>query len=107
MTTQSLIFGSIDGISEKDYLRLKPTLSQRFDAAGWKDGSLVINSMRDHGKLKDVFSQIADRIGEDGFGSLLYVGQGSVVCFYFGCRRYVGRRYREPLPPEWWPADRS
>jgi hypothetical protein len=107
MTTQSLIFGSIDGISEKDFLRLKPTLNRRFDTAAWKDGSLVIKSMRDHGTLKDVFSQIAERIGENGLGSLLYVGQGNVVCFYFGCRRYVGRRYREPAPPDWWPNGRT
>lgn len=102
MTTQSLIFGSIEGMAEKDFLRLKPVLQERFDNAVWREGSLVIKSMRDHGSLKEVFSRIAQRIGEDGWGSLLYVGQGSVVCFFFGCRRYAGRRYREPVPPEWW-----
>lgn len=102
MTTISMIFGTIEGIPRQDYDRLKDTLRRHFDEVGWKDGSLVIKSFREHGPVKEIFAKIAACVQSDSFGTLLYVGHGNVACFYFGHNRYLGRRFKEPPPPEWW-----
>jgi hypothetical protein len=102
MAGRSLIFGSVKGLSQKVFRRMRRTLEERFDSVAWKDDTLIIHSLRQHGRLKPVFGAIAEGVEEGGGGSLLFVGNGQVVCFYFGPGRFVGRRYREPKPPEWW-----
>ena len=102
MATQSMIVGTIDGISKKDFDRLKEELRRCFDEVGWKNGALVIRSSRDHDSVKDVFSRISNAVQPGKFGTLLYVGHGNVACFYFGSRQYVGKRFKEPTPPDWW-----
>ena len=102
MTSQSMIVGTIDGIRRNDFERLKGPLRRCFEEVGWKDGALVIKSSRDHDSVKEIFAQIADCVQPDKFGSLLYVGHGNVACFFFGHKRYVGRRFKEPAPPDWW-----
>jgi len=97
-----MILGTIEGISEQDFQRLKAELCRYFDEVRWKDESLVIKSWRDHGSVKPIFTRIAESIRPGRFGTLLYVGHGNVACFYFGSNRYVGRRFREPTPPDWW-----
>jgi len=101
-TSRSMIFGTIDGISKKNFGRLQKELNRRFDEVRWKNGALVIQSSRDHGQLKDIFTKITASIEPERFGTLLYVGHGNIVCFYFKQKEYVGRRYKEPTPPDWW-----
>lgn len=107
MTSQSMIIGTIEGVSKRDFNRLKQTLQSRFDEVGWSNDMLVVRSSRDHGQLKDVFTMIADTVKKGKFGSLLYVGHGNVACFYFGHKKYVGRKYKEPRPPGWWKPDKK
>ncbi len=102
MNSHSIIFGSINGILEKDFDRLKKELAGRFDEVGWKNNVLVIKSARDHNEVKGIFAKISACVQKGQFGTLLYVGHGNVACFYFGHKKYVGRKYREPAPPDWW-----
>lgn len=102
MASQSMILGTIEGISRNDFNAMKTDLRRHFDEVGWKDGALVIKSARDHEPVKSIFARIAGSIAPGKFGTLLYVGHGNVACFYFGHGKYVGRRYREPKPPDWW-----
>jgi hypothetical protein len=102
MVSQSLILGSIKGISKKDYDQLKFNLQECFDKVVWKDHTIFIRSERRHSGIKRMFGKIADRIAEGQYGSLLYVGNDKVVCIYFGHKKFVGKQYREPRPPAWW-----
>jgi len=102
MTSQSMIVGTINGVSKKDFDRLKKELTKRFDEVGWKNDVLLIKSERNHEAVKGVFTKIAACVHPGQFGTLLYVGHGNVACFYFGHKKYVGRRYKEPTPPDWW-----
>ena len=102
MAAYSMIVGTIDGISRKDFDRLKEDLRRYFDEVGWNNGALAIKSSRDHDTVKDIFAKIATCVQPGKFGSLLYVGHGNVACFYFGHQQYVGRRFKEPTPPDWW-----
>lgn len=101
-TARSMILGSIDGISKSGYGKLEARLKDRFDQVSWRQGAVVIQSVRDHGRLKEVFADIAAAMAPGRYGTLLYVGHGNVACFYFAHGKYVGRRYREPAPPDWW-----
>ena len=92
----------IQGISGDDFEELQKELRQRFDSVSWNNGSLTILSVRDHGRLKDLFAKLAACVKPGHYGSLLYVGHGNVACFYFGSGRYLGKRYKEPVPPDWW-----
>lgn len=102
MAAQSIILGTIDGISKTDYERLKKELKECFQHVAWKDNTLIIKSEKQHRRVKMVATKIADCIPEGKFGSLLYVGNDRVVCIYFGHKQFVGKEYGEPEPPEWW-----
>jgi len=102
MATQSIILGTINGISKKDYNTLKKELQERFENVGWKDNTLIIKSEKKHDRFKGIATKIADCITEGKFGSLLYVGYDRVVCIYFGHKKFVGKQYGEPEPPDWW-----
>ena len=102
MATQSIILGTINGISKKAYDKLKKELQEYFEYVGWKDNTLIIKSEKKHERIKVIATKIADYIPEGKFGSLLYVGNDRVVCIYFGHKRFVGKQYREPDPPDWW-----
>lgn len=102
MAVQSIILGTISGISEIDYKKLKKDLSQNFEKVAWKNNTLFINSSKKHEHLKEVAAKIADCVAEGEYGSLLFVGNNRVVCIYLGHKRFVGKQYREPIPPEWW-----
>jgi hypothetical protein len=104
MASQSMILGSIEGIGKQDFNRLQGKLRRCFDEVGWKDGVLSINSSREHERLKEIFVDLSQCIQKGQFGSLLYVGHGNVACFYFGHQKYVGKRFRQPAPPDWWGA---
>jgi len=97
-----MLLGSIDGIKKIDFERLKRSLDACFDEVQWKDNRLTIKSSREHPPVKEIFSKIAASVQPGCFGSLLYVGHGNIACFYFGHKQYVGRRFKEPTPPEWW-----
>ena len=105
MESQSLIFGCINGISKQNFDVLQPELQSYFEKSAWRDGALIIRSEREHAYMRKIFTLIASRISTGSYGSLLYVGSGNVVCFYFGHQKVTGRRYREPTPPEWWQND--
>jgi len=102
MALQSIILGTINGISKTDYEKLKRDLNQYFEKSVWMDNTLSINSSKKHGHIKDIAAKIADCISKGEYGSLLFVGNNQVVCIYFGHKRFVGKPYREPSPPEWW-----
>ena len=102
MSANSIILGTIDGISKKDFERLKKELKECFQQVGWKDNTLIIKSDRQHHRVKIIATKIADCIQEGKFGSLLYIGNDRVVCIYFGHKQFVGKQYGEPEPPEWW-----
>ena len=102
MAVQSIIVGSINGISKIDYDKIKADLLKSFEKVVWKDNTLSIQSSKKHHRLKDMAAKIADRIAENGYGSLLFIGNSRVVCIYFGHKRFVSRPYKEPVPPEWW-----
>ena len=102
MNSQSMIVGAINGISKKAFDGLKKELTERFDEVGWNNDVLAIKSARDHKAVKGIFTKIAACVQEGKSGSLLYVGHGNVACFYFGHKKYVGKKYREPAPPDWW-----
>lgn len=102
MASQSMILGSIEGVVKKDFDRLKTKLKGRFDEVGWKNNVLSIKSSREHGQLKTLFTELSQCIQKGKFGSLLYVGHGNVACFYFGHQQYVGKKFKQPVPPEWW-----
>ena len=102
MAAQSIILGSISGISNINYEKLKKDLSRYFEKFGWKDNTLFINSSKKHKHIKDIAAKIADCIPKGEFGSLLFVGNKRVVCIYLGHKRFVGKPYKEPTPPEWW-----
>ena len=104
MAAHSIIFGTIDGISKKDFERLKQELEECFQQVRWNDNTLIIKSEKKHRRIKVVATKIADCIAEGKFGSLLYVGNDRVVCIYFGHRQFAGKQYGEPEPPEWWGA---
>ena len=102
MVSQSLILGSIKGISKKDYNQLKIDLQGYFDKVAWKDHTIYIRSEKRHRRIKEIFGKIADCVSEGQFGSLLYVGNDKVACIYFGHKKFVAKQYREPSPPAWW-----
>ena len=102
MAVQSIIIGTINGISKIHYEELKKDLNRYFEKVGWKDNTLLINSSKKHEHIKNIANKIADCIAEGEYGSLLYVGNNRVVCIYFGHKRFVGKQYKEPVPPEWW-----
>jgi len=102
MAVQSTILGSINGISNIDYQKLKKDLSRNFEKFAWKDNTLFINSSKKHEHLKAIAAKIADCIPKGEYGSLLFVGNKRVVCIYLGHKRFVGKPYREPTPPDWW-----
>jgi len=104
MAVQSIILGSINGISKIDYEKLKADLSKSFEKVVWKNNTLSIQSSKKHHRLKDIAAKIADRICENEYGSLLFIGNNRVVCIYFGHKRFISRPYKEPEPPEWWGA---
>ncbi len=105
MAVQSIILGSINGISKIDYEKLKADLSKSFEKVVWKNRTLSIQSSKKHHRLKDIAAKIADRICENEYGSLLFIGNNRVVCIYFGHKRFISRPYKEPEPPEWWEAE--
>ncbi len=107
MAEQSIILGTIDGISKRDYELLKKDLSAYFDKAGWKNNTLYINSSKKHESVKEIATKIANCIGAGKYGSLLFIGNNRVVCIFFGHKRFVAKHYIEPEPPDWWggPAD--
>ncbi len=102
MAAHSLILGTIDGISKKDFDRLKSELKECFDQVAWKDNTLIIKSERQHQRIKTIATRIADCIPDGKFGSLLYIGNDRVACIYFGHKQFVGKQYAEPEPPLWW-----
>lgn len=102
MASKSLILGTINGISRKHYGAIESDLKAVFDNVRWKDDKLYIKSEKKHHRVRLVFQKIADSMQEDKFGSLLYVGNSRVACIYFGHKRFVGKQYREPDPPDWW-----
>jgi len=102
MAAQSIILGTIDGISKKDYERLQKELKDCFQQVGWKDDTLVIKSEKQHHRIKIIATRIADCVQVGKFGSLLYIGNDRVVCIYFGHKQFIGKQYGEPEPPEWW-----
>ena len=107
MASHSIIMGTINGVSRSDFRQLEPTLKDAFDTVGWKEGEIIIRSERFHDRVKDVFGQIADRIGKNGFGTLLYVGNNRVACIYFGPGKFAAKEYREPIPPDWWGVEET
>ena len=102
MAAHSIILGTIDGISKKDFERLKKELKECFQNVAWKDDTLIIKSEKQHHRIKIIATKIADCIPDGKFGSLLYIGNDRVVCIYFGHKQFVGKQYGEPEPPEWW-----
>jgi hypothetical protein len=102
MASSSLILGTIRGIPKRHYKTLEEELKASFENVGWKDNTLYIRSEKKHSRVRWIFQKIADAMQEGKFGSLLYVGNNRVACIYFGHKRFVGRQYREPNPPEWW-----
>jgi len=102
MAAHSIILGTIEGISKGDFERISKDLKQCFEHVGWKNDTLIIKSEKQHHRVKLVATKIADCIQEGKFGSLLYIGNDRVVCIYFGHRRFVGKQYGEPEPPDWW-----
>ena len=105
MGSPSLIFGTINGISKRDFDVLQPELQDYFEKVAWCNGAMTIRSEHEHARMRKIFTRIASRISAGSYGSLFYVGNGNVACFYFGCQKVTGRRYREPTPPEWWQND--
>ena len=105
MAVQSIILGTINGISKIDYEKLKADLSKSFEKVAWKNNTLSIQSSKKHHRLKDIATKIADRICENEYGSLLFIGNSRVVCIYLGHKRFVSRPYKEPEPPAWWGAE--
>lgn len=102
MAEQSIILGTIDGISQPDYERLKNDLFDYFDQVGWKNNTLFINSSKKHDSIKGIAKKIANCIEIGKFGSLLFIGNNRVVCIFFGTKRFVAKHYIEPEPPDWW-----
>jgi hypothetical protein len=102
MSSQSMVIGSIDGISEVDFNRLRSELEPCFEKVVWKNNRLTIKSNGAHRDLKKMFQSMADCIQPGHFGSLLYVGRGTVACFYFGHKQVSGKKFIEPEPPAWW-----
>ena len=94
--------GRIDGVSKDSFEEIRAELESCFEHVMWRDDALTIKSERHHEGLKDSFGLIAARINEDKFGSLLYIGNDRVACFFFGRGRFVGKEYKEPDPPDWW-----
>jgi hypothetical protein len=102
MSSHSMVIGSIDGISEADFKRLRSELEQCFEKVVWKNKRLIIKSDGEHRDLKKVFQTLADHVRPGHFGSMLYVGKGTVACFYFGHKQVIGKKFIEPDPPAWW-----
>ena len=102
MAEHSIIMGTVEGISRRDFLELEPELQAAFDLVRWKDDSVVIRSQRLHDKVRALFQKIADAVSEGSYGSLLYIGNGRVAAIYFGSGRFKAIEYNEPTPPEWW-----
>jgi hypothetical protein len=102
MASRSIILGTINGISQSDFDSLKQELQDCFDKVGWKNNALFIKSDREHRRLKSIFTKISESISQGDSGSLLYVGDEKVACVYFGHKKFVGKSYREPRPPDWW-----
>lgn len=102
MESQSIILGTINGISKKDFDILKKDLQRNFDTVAWKDDAILIKSERRHLRMKSIFTRISEFISQGKYGSLLYVGNEKVACIYLGHKKFEGRRFKEPAPPDWW-----
>jgi len=102
MAVQSIILGTISGISKFDYEKLKKDLDAYFEKAWWKDNTLSVSSTKKHDSIKKIATKIANCICEGEYGSLLFIGNNRVVCIFFGHKCFVGKPYLEPDPPEWW-----
>jgi len=107
MTSQSIILGTINGISKRDFDILKKDLEKCFDKVGWKDNAIFIKSEKNHPRMKSIFTRIADYISKNNFGSLLYIGNEKVVCVYFGHKKFEGKTFRQPKTPDWWESDQE
>lgn len=105
MESQSIILGTINGISKKDFDILKKDLQNNFDKVAWKDDAIFIKSERKHLRMKSIFTRISKFISQGKYGSLLYVGNEKVACIYLGHKKYEGRMFMEPKPPEWWDSN--
>ena len=66
MAVQSTILGSINGISNIDYEKLKKDLARSFEKFAWKNNTLIINSSKKHEHIKDIAAKIADCGKENG-----------------------------------------
>jgi hypothetical protein len=102
MAEHSIIMGTVEGISRRDFLELESDLKAAFDSVRWKEETVVIRSQRYHDRVRVLFQKIADAIGEGRYGSLLYIGNGRVAAIYFARGKFKAIEYREPEPPEWW-----
>ena len=96
MESQSIILGTINGISEKDFEILKKDLQNNFDKVAWRDDAIFIKSERKHLRMKSIFMRISEFISHGKFGSLLYVGNEKVACIYLGHKKFEGRMFRSP-----------
>jgi len=102
MTSKSIIFGSIDGISRENFTRMKSELQKCFDKVSWKNGTLMIKSEKRHTHLKPTIQKIADTMADQKFGALIYVGNETVACVYLGPKQVSTKKFIEPTPPLWW-----
>ena len=107
MESQSIILGMINGISKNDFEILKKDLQDNFDKVAWKDDAISIKSERKHLRMKSIFTRISNFISLGNYGSLLYIGNEKVACIYLGHKKFEGRLFKEPKPPEWWEANQG
>jgi hypothetical protein len=102
MAEHSIIMGTVEGISRREFLELEAELKAAFDTVQWKDGTVLIRSQRFHDRVRALFQKIADAVEEGRYGSLLYIGNGRVAAIYFGSKKFKAIEYKEPEPPDWW-----
>ena len=102
MASKSIIFGSIDGISRKNFTRIKSELQKCFDKISWKNNTLTIKSEKRHTNLKATVHKIAETIADEKFGALMYVGNETVACIYLGPKQVSTKKFIEPAAPSWW-----
>jgi hypothetical protein len=111
----NVIQGTINGISKEDFESLKDNMQRYFNNVWWDNDVLHINSSRGepylgtYGKIKMLFSRVADSILEGKYGKLGFIGligkREIVGVIFFGHKKWELKEFVRPETPQWYKAE--
>jgi hypothetical protein len=111
----NVIQGTINGISKEDFESLKDNMQRYFNNVWWDNDVLHINSSQGepylgiYGKIKMIFSRVADSIIEGKYGKLGFIGligkREIVGVIFLGHKKWELNEFVRPETPQWYKAE--